>query len=69
MQARYSGSSLPLRGQSECKDPGQTLQHRQQRGTSPHPRDRPGPSPSEPPAHSLREREEEGMSTGGSAML
>lgn len=39
------------------------------RNTSPHLRDRPGLSPSEPLAHSLREREEEEMSTGGSAML
>lgn len=70
MQTRYSGSTLPLRGQSEGRDPGQMLQHRQQRETPVHiRRPEPGPSPSETPARSLHEREEEEMSTSGSAML
>lgn len=60
----------PRVGQSECRDPGQTLQHRQQRETPVHIQGTErGPSPSEPSAHSLSEREEEETSTSGSAML
>lgn len=50
----------PRVGQSECRDPGQTLQHRQQREIPVHIQGTErGPSPSEPSAHLLSEREEE----------